>query len=324
MNLARELQARDPEKDAAKLSERLSFFHDKEPERQKRPIEEEHLQPRWPGESTLPEIEANNLDVAGLKSAIATSGALIVRGLLQEHEVTHFRDVVDQVVDSCVEQEDDEGNPKGPDGFSRNPPQARKQLLPYPKLRNSRGFHRQSGSAMCIESASAAEQLLEFYSAKGLKTLIEAYLGQPPCLSALKWVLRRSKLPVAEAGWHQDGAFMGNDINSINMWIPLDTCGGETGAPGLDVVPRRLTEIVRPGEDSAVFSWSVGGEDIDKTFGADTVISPEFEAGDAFFFDHFYLHRTQFREDFSRPRYAIETWFFDSVNFPANQIPLAW
>ena len=324
MNLVRELESRNPEKDAAILSERLSFFRDKEPQSQKRPIEEEHLQPRWPGDTRLPEVDVSNLDVTSLKSAIATAGALIVRGLLHEDEVKHFRDVVDQVVDGCIEQEDEEGNPKSPDGFYRNPPQAIKQLLPFQKLRNSRGFHRQSGSAMCIESASAAEQLLDFYSAKGLKTLIEAYLGQPPCLSALKWVLRRSKLPIAEAGWHQDGAFMGNDINSINMWIPLDTCGGDTGAPGLDVVPRRLSEIVRPGEDSAVFSWSVGGDDIDKTFGTDAVVSPVFQAGDAFFFDHFYLHRTQFREDFSRPRYAIETWFFDSVNFPANQIPLAW
>ena len=24
---------------------------------------------------------------------------------------------------------------------------------------------------------------------------------------------------------------MGTDINSINMWIPLTECGGETGAP---------------------------------------------------------------------------------------------
>ena len=324
MNLVRELHSRHPEEDAVRLSERLSFFRGKEPKSQKRPIEEEHLQPRWPGDLPLPEVDASNLDVRSLKSAIATSGALIVRGLLKPEEVSHFRNVIDKVVDSCVEQEDEEGNPKSADGFYRNPPKALKELLPFPKLRNSRGFHRQSGSAMCIESASAAEQLLEFYGAKGLKTLIEAYLGQPPCLSALKWVLRRSKLPVAEAGWHQDGAFMGNDINSLNMWIPLDTCGGDTGAPGLDVVPRRLSEIVRPGEDSAVFSWSVGGDNIDKNFGADAVVSPVFQAGDAFFFDHFYLHRTQFREDFSRPRYAIETWFFDSVNFPANQVPLKW
>lgn len=324
MNLACELQSRDPEQDAIRLSERLNFFRDKEPKLQKRPIEEEHLQPRWPGDARLPDIPVENLNVAHLKSAIATSGALVVRGLFQNDEINHFRNIIDQVVDSCIEQEDKEGNARSPDGFYRNPPEAIKQLLPHPKLRRSRGFHRQSGSAMCIESASTAEQLLELYTNKGLKTLIGDYLGESPCLSALKWVLRRSKLPIAEAGWHQDGAFMGNNINSINMWIPLDACGGDSGAPGLDVLPKRLSEIVRPSEDSAVFSWSVGGEDIDRTFGIDATMSPEFEAGDAFFFDHFYLHRTQFRKEFYRPRYAIETWFFGSVNFPANQVPLKW
>lgn len=324
MNLASELQSRDPESDVKKLSERLDFFRDRAPKTSERPIENEHLQPRWPGDVALPEVDSTELTIAALKSAIATSGSLIVRGLLNKEETLHFRNVIDHVVDGCIEAEDGQGNPKAPDGFYRNPPQALKHFLPFPKLHNSRGFHRRSGSAMCVESASAAEQLLEFYDAKGLKSLIQAYLGQPPCLSALKWVLRRSKLPIAEGGWHQDGAFMGTDINSINMWIPLDSCGGETGAPGLDVVPKRLTEIVRPGEKSAAFSWSVGVDEINKGFGSEGVLSPVFEAGDAFFFDHFYLHRTQYREDFSRPRYAIETWFFDCINFPENQVPLRW
>jgi hypothetical protein len=51
---------------------------------------------------------------------------------------------------------------------------------------------------------------------------------------------------------------------------------------------------------------------------------PVFNAGDAFFFDHFYLHRTQYRTDFTKLRYAVETWFFGASSFPKNQIPLAW
>ena len=73
-----------------------------------------------------------------------------------------------------------------------------------------------------------------------------------------------------------------------------------------------------------MFSWTVGEDDIVDTFGGDAVCSPIFRPGDAFFFDHFFLHRTQFREDFTRPRYAIETWFFGDKNFPRNQLPLAW
>ena len=117
---------------------------------------------------------------------------------------------------------------------------------------------------------------------------------------------------------------MGADINSINMWIPLDHCGAATGAPGLDVVPRRMREVFRPGADKAYFNWSIAEDDITEAFGSDAVCSPEFFAGDAYFFDHFFLHRTQFREDYTRPRYAIETWFFGNRNFPKNQVPLAW
>ena len=175
---------------------------------------------------------------------------------------------------------------------------------------------------MCVEAPSVAEALLQLYEEKGLKNLVEEYLGEPPCLSVKKWVMRRSKLPVAEAGWHQDGAFMGTNINSINMWLPLNRCGGATGAPGMDVVPRRLNKIVSA--DGAQFDWSVSSSQVTDKFSDNQPLMPEFNAGDAFFFDHFFLHRTQFRDDFSKIRYAIETWFFGSSSFPKNQIPLAW
>ena len=143
-------------------------------------------------------------------------------------------------------------------------------------------------------------------------------------MSALKWVLRRSKLPINPAGWHQDGAFMGKEINSLNMWIPLSRCGGDTGAPGMDVLPVRLKDIVGAGDDDAVFHWSVGKGAVEQAYGADSTVSPEFEVGDAFFFDHFLLHRTQFKDTFPETRYAIETWFFGNQNFPKNQVPMAW
>ena len=129
-------------------------------------------------------------------------------------------------------------------------------------------------------------------------------------------------LPVAEAGWHQDGAFMGANINSINMWIPLNECGGETGAPGMDVVPLRLNDIVS--SEGAQFDWSVSDAHATDGINKGQPLMPVFNEGDAFFFDHFYLHRTQYRTDFSKLRYAVETWFFGESAFPKNQIPLAW
>ena len=33
---------------------------------------------------------------------------------------------------------------------------------------------------------------------------------------------------------------MGEGINSLNMWIAANHCGGESGAPGMDLLPQRL------------------------------------------------------------------------------------
>ena len=41
--------------------------------------------------------------------------------------------------------------------------------------------------------------------------------------------------------WHQDGAFMG-DVRALNLWLSLSRCGDES--PGLDIVPRRLDDLV--------------------------------------------------------------------------------
>jgi hypothetical protein len=102
----------------------------------------------------------------------------------------------------------------------------------------------------------------------------------------------------------------------------LNECGGETGAPGMDVVPQRLNNLASA--EGAQFDWSVSDSQVSSRFAENQPLMPVFNAGDAFFFDHFYLHRTQYRTDFTKLRYAVETWFFGATSFPKNQIPLAW
>lgn len=317
------LDQRDLTADIAAMDQRLEAFRNRRPTSNATAIDSEAGQPRWPDESGVPEVDAADLDVAKLRSAMASYGSLIVRGLVDPATCEAYQDVIDQVLSACDRPPPDLQKNPGPPSIYRCPPDALRALIPAPELKSSRGFHRLSGSAMCVESAVICMQLLELYDRLGLRELIRDYLQDEPCLSVKKWVLRRSKLPVNEAGWHQDGAFMGSDINSINLWIPLSRCGGDTGAPGMDIVPRRLTDIVRTGGDDAIFSWSVGDSEV---AGSDErqPVAPVFNAGDAFFFDHFYLHRTQYREHFTDLRYAIETWFFGSSNFPENQYPLAW
>ena len=45
---------------------------------------------------------------------------------------------------------------------------------------------------------------------------------------------------------------MGVGIRSLNIWLALTHCGDD--APGLDVVARRLTELVPTGEGA--FAWA--------------------------------------------------------------------
>ena len=74
----------------------------------------------------------------------------------------------------------------------------------------------------------------------------------------------------------------------------------------------------------ATFDWSVGDEFVQSSFGGKEPVAPVFNAGDAFFFDHFYLHRTQYRPQFTDLRYAIENWFFGASTFSKSQVPIAW
>ena len=87
----------------------------------------------------------------------------------------------------------------------------------------------------------------------------------------------------------------------------------------MDVVPQRLHGIASA--EGAQFEWSVSDSHVNQS---STTLAPVFNSGDAFFFDHLYLHRTQYLPEFNKLRYAIETWFFGSTAFPKNQIPLAW
>ena len=118
--------------------------------------------------------------------------------------------------------------------------------------------------------------------------------------------------------WHQDGAFLGRETRTINVWLACSTCGID--APSLDLVARRL-DLVETGTGSAAFSWSVAREVGDRV-GGDDIVRPVFAPGDAILFDHFNLHRTGVAPGMTRARYAIESWFFAPSTYPVDQVPI--
>lgn len=303
------------------LNDRIAAFRDRTPTASPRKLAP-HPQARQLSLCEgIPEIGPDELEPDLLDYCLCNHGALIVRGLVAPSTAAELRELCDRVIDRCASALD---KPAGelPRGAYYDPPDILREIMQGAELAYSRGFHNTSGSAMCVEAPAVAEALLRFYNELGLYELLHSYLGEEPCLSAKKWVLRRSVLPVSPAGWHQDGAFMGTDISSVNLWLPLSRCGGDTGAPGLDLIPARLNQIVSA--EDAYFGWSVAPDTVDREFAGQSAVAPVFDAGDALFFDHYCLHRTQFREHLDQTRYALETWFFGSQSFPRNQVPLAW
>ena len=161
----------------------------------------------------------------------------------------------------------------------------------------------------------------EMLEGAGVRGLISDYLGERPAVTLKKSTLRKVP-PLPHADWHQDGAFLGEGIRTINVWVTLSRCGDD--APGLDLVPRRLDHIAETGTGGAFFEWSVGPDTAAAEAGDVPIVRPVFEPGDALLFDELFLHRTATNAEMTRDRYALETWFFAPSLYPDDQIPFVW
>jgi ectoine hydroxylase-related dioxygenase (phytanoyl-CoA dioxygenase family) len=162
--------------------------------------------------------------------------------------------------------------------------------------------------------------VLDLLERKGLRDILSDYLGERPGLSVKKCTLRRVPVDTG-TDWHQDGAFLGPDIRTVNVWLALTDCGVE--APGLDLVPKRL-DLLETGTEGAQFDWSVGPGVVERVSTDCGVVRPFFSAGDALLFDERHLHRTGVSPGMTTERYAIETWFFAPSRYPHPQVPIAF
>jgi hypothetical protein len=163
-------------------------------------------------------------------------------------------------------------------------------------------------------------ELIDLFESSGVIDAIAGYFGERPLLSVGKSTLRRVPSTIRLADWHQDGAFMGSEIRSVNVWLSLSHCGED--ASGLEVLPRRLPEVLPTGSHGANFDWSVGPGMVEQAAAGLATVSPRFAPGDALLFDHFFLHRTGIPAGIAKDRYAIESWFFSPSAYPAQQVPL--
>lgn len=259
----------------------------------------------------VPEVAADALDPAILAAAIKNHGALLVRGLLSEERAASLVEGIDHTLDACYAWKGGSGKTSW---YSRMP------LAPGGKLADpaSRNFMEADGSVWAADSPRMLRELLTHYDDAGIIRLLTDYLGERPVMSVGKTTLRRVSADIKHSDWHQDGAFMGTDIRSVNVWVSLSECGRD--ASGLDMVPRRLEYIAPTGTEGACFYWTVAPQIVDELANeVGGIVTPRFGPGDAMIFDHYFLHRTGIPEGIARERYAIESWFFSPSAYPADE-----
>lgn len=275
--------------------------------------------PRVVGDSP-PEIPAAALDAATLRDAVQGAGSLIVRGLLAPKAVAAARELLDRAFDARRALAAGQGGREPSRWYARA-----SGVKGAPQQFGAVGGNaeRVTGSMWAVDSPGTAFVLCELYREAGLPALLRSYFGEPGVLSVKKWVLRKVEpKPSRQAGWHQDGRFLGDGIRTVNLWIALSDCGDGAAAPGLELLGGREPRIHPTGTDGAYFDWTVGPDLVRGLATERPLLYPRFAPGDALFFDHFNLHRTGTGAADSAVRYAVESWFFAASSAPAKQMPL--
>jgi hypothetical protein len=261
----------------------------------------------------IPEVSAAEADATMLSAGLQHHGALLLRNLLEPETATLLLDSVRRAFDAC-------GAAMEGGAVSDTMP----WYVPFEADRPGaftgidRSFSYSIGAVLAVEAPRPLFRVIEAFKAARLGDLIASYLGEWPAISAKKTSLRRA-MPTSPTEWHQDGAFLGTDIKTVNAWVALTPCGVD--APGIDVYARRFHDLVATGTDNALFSWSVSPEQAERIGTAD-VVRPTFAAGDALLFDQLTLHRTGISPEMTRDRYAIESWFFAPSTYPTDQIAI--
>jgi len=260
---------------------------------------------------TVPDIANEQLNRETLADGVLNHGYLLVRGLFGNADCSALRQHIDQAFD-------------GFDAWEQDPGFANEAFTPcefYPNANKARDFGRQNQGIFAVDSPGSINHFLHLLEDRDIASIVADYLEEPPVISANKCTLRRIKATDIDVTfWHQDGAFMGEGIRTLNLWVALSDCG--VNAPGLDIIPQRLNSLVTTGEDG-VINWAVADSTVARDLADITPLRPEFRAGAAIFFDHTSLHRTALDKSMTEQRYAIECWFLAPSTYPKKSPAIA-
>jgi hypothetical protein len=253
----------------------------------------------------LPAIAAADVTPELLRAGILRDGCLLVRGLVARDDALALAAEIDAAFAARARRRSGDGR------YEEFEPE------PGYDVQNVRPWIEEGGGVLAVDSPRLMFRMLELFGRAGLPRLVAGYLGEEPLLSAHKTTLRKAEPEIAGA-WHQDGAFMG-EVRALNLWLSLSRCGD--AAPGLDLVPRRLEEIVVGHVE--ILDVAATRSKVEAAAGPPGIERPVFEPGDALFFDEMFLHQTGADPSMPNPRFAIESWFFGASAFPADYAPVA-
>jgi Phytanoyl-CoA dioxygenase (PhyH) len=261
-----------------------------------------------PGER-LPEIAAADLTPELVRAGILRDGCLLVRGLVEREAALGLAASIDGAF-AARDQLQSGATPRA-GHYEEFEPEDRFDVA------SVRPWIQEGGGVLAVDAPRPAFEMFELFRAAGLPRLVHDYLGEPPLISAHKTTLRKAE-PTVGGAWHQDGAFMG-DVRALNLWLSLSRCGDE--APGLDIVPRRMEEIVIAHD--AMLDIELTRQRAREAAEGTGILRPIFEPGDALFFDEMFLHQTGSDPAMPNPRFAVESWFFGASAFPSDYAPIA-
>lgn len=273
------------------------------------------LEDPFPGVVGLPELQAGQLDWQTVAGGVLHHGAVVVRGMFAHERI----DPIIEHIDHGFE---------GFDAFveTKTIPETDPWFVPFrtegdSTLGNRRGWVRAVSAIWAADLPRVLFEMMEGYRSAGLLEMIGGYFGEHPAISVNKTVVRKVT-PDSFPSWHQDGAFLGDAVRAMNVWVTLTACGGDLPTPGLELVPRRFDELVQAGSDGAQMATAVGHDVVLQVSDGADYVRPYFAAGDGLIFDELFLHRTAVDEGMTDNRYALESWFFTPSHFPDDYVPL--
>jgi hypothetical protein len=264
----------------------------------------------------LEPVAAADLTPSVLRAGLARNGCVWVRGLASPEWVERLAGGIDRALGGFDAASAGAETSTTSPWYAPFSPQSGKY-----RVGGRRNWVRASGAVWTVDSPRMLFQLCELLDETTIDELVTTHLGERPALSANKCTLRR--VPVdTNTNWHQDGAFLGREVRTLNIWLALSDCGADS--PGLEIVPRRFDTVLPTGTEGAMFDWSVSPEVVAEAAGDVPIVIPQFHAGDALLFDHLLLHRTAVGPGMTRERYAMETWLFAPSSYPEGQIPVVY